>query len=409
MDQIQTIHTEYCAEFFDLTLRNSGGICPHSADSGFLSVTNEDHSNQMNASTKRPLTALTLNARDPVPPPPGKEITRELRPPPKVYYPHRDCNGISPEKLEMMMQLRREYDEEMTSLQTENEIAKFEARQSGSYVDVIPDIPLPPTIDLDLLRGFDPPSATRFYDYNAPVTKPIELQRKRELKKFGKERSMHHGCPCCNPTHYGEFRKITKPPARNGRPLQRPRTNMQKRKPDIPLQMNQAYWNVLDEISIPARPKTTYVEYPKSSQFSMMRTGPRPGGIPILVDDLVASRKAGEKWFESQMAKKKDQELLQRERTLHERSIKSRVFNSSLREHTTEISLLSSQKWAVLATTKTSDIKKKKEKQPTKEELEALNELTKYDNKLYEEYQAKKRPTDEMELLLQKSALREYL
>ncbi|OHT05195.1 hypothetical protein TRFO_27129 [Tritrichomonas foetus] len=380
--------------------------------------------------TKRPATAFTINARDPVPDPPGRKIPREIRPPPKVYYPYRDCNGISPKKIERMMKKKKEYEEELARIQTENDIAKFEARQKGTYVESVepsvPKIPLPPSIDFDVIRSFEPPSATRFYDYTCPNIRPKTAPKtivngnnfngnnsnrsKTNRSNKTTERQMARGCPCCNPDHLSELKAPKLTATRNGRPIQRPTTATARKKSNLPRQMNQAYWNVLDEPSVPAKPKNKFIEYQKPSQFSMLRTGPRPGGIPICVNDLIACREAGEEWFENEMAKKKDHELMQREKTLHERSTYSRNFNCTLKEHTTEIAIQSKQKWALNGGISNlgTHFETKKPKLPSKEELEALEELSKYDEKLYQDYQAKKRPTDEMELLLQQSGMRKY-
>lgn len=427
--------------------------------------------------TKKPPTAFTINSRDPVPDPPGHEISKDLRPPPKVYYPYRDCNGISPKKIQKMIKKKKEYEEECARIQTENDIAKFEAKLKGTYVDTpettVPSLPLPPNVDFDLLRSFEPPSATRFYDYVPPNIHQKTAKKKNmnntispTLTETGRTKSrtrpsttlsrvsfksdsfsttkdltetetgsftnagttistmqnvnntrqncrcMARGCPCCNPSHFDEIKPRTRPATRNGKPIQRPTTATPRKKANLPMQMNQAYWNVLDEPSVPARPKNVYIENPKPSQFSMLRTGPRPGGIPICVNDLVACREAGEKWFEIEMAKKKDRELFEREKLLKERSTYSRNFNLSLKEHTQEIALDSQQKWAKASSTMSLKAleasKKKQPKPPSKEEIEAMEELSKYDDKLYQEYQSKKRPTDEIELFLNQCGMREY-
>ena len=425
--------------------------------------------------TKKPPTAFTLNARDSVPDPPGHEISHDIRPPPKVYYPYRDSNGISPKKIEKMIKKKKEYEEECERIQTENDIAKFEAKLKGTYVETpetsVPALPIKPDIDFDLLRSFEPPSATRFYDYVPPNihkktsknkntitpilnetgrttktrTRPATSMSRVTFDSFSTNRNlsesetetgsflntetslstgknmnnshqhsrcMARGCPCCNPNHFEEIKARTRPATRNGKPIQRPQTATPRKKPNLPMQMNQAYWNVLDEPSVPARPKNVYVENQKPSRFCMLRTGPRPGGIPICVNDLIASREAGEKWFEIEMAKKKDRELIEREKLLKERADYSRNFNLSLKEHTQEIALDSQQKWAKANYTSSlkalQTSKKKQPKQPSKEELEAMEELSKYDDKLYQEYQSQKRPTDDIELFLNQCGLREY-
>lgn len=417
---------------------------------------------------KPPPTSFTLNSKERVPDPPGHEIPNESRPPPKVYYPYRDCHGISPKQIEKMIQKKKLYEQELERIQTENDIAQFEAKLKGSHSspeNQIPTIPLPSNIDLDLLRSFEPPSATRFYDYVPPNTRCTSTHKKKVKSQMGSRnttrpgtsfettsrtttrpstsftsnlpdietnydfsltqqntnrttisnnshqspKGMSHGCPCCNPDHFHEIQPKRRPATRNGKPIQRPTTATPRKKPNLPKQMCQAYWNVLDEPSIPARPKNVYVEKPKPVQFSMLRTGPRPGGIPIVINDLAACREAGEKWFENEMAKKKDKELYKREQTLHNRSTASRNFNLSLKEQTNDLAVASGQRTINdINSQSNSIIVIPKPVTPTKEEQEAIDELSKYDDKLYQEYQAKKRPTDEMELLLQQSNMRVY-
>ena len=134
---------------------------------------------------KKPPTAFTINARDPAPDPPGHEILRDMRPPPKVYYPHRDSNGISPKKIEKMIKKKKEYEEECVRIQTENDIAKFEAKLKGTYVETpesqVPSLPIPPDIDFDLIRSFEPPSATRFYDYVPPNINSKTAKKKNSI------------------------------------------------------------------------------------------------------------------------------------------------------------------------------------------------------------------------------------
>lgn len=358
---------------------------------------------------KKAPTAFTINARDAVPDPPGHEIPREMRPPPKVYSPYRDCNGHSPAAIQKMIEKKRAYEEECERIKTENEIAQFETKHSkevdGDFVPHVPSLPIPPSIDYDVIRSFEPPSATRYFDIPSPN---IHKKRPKTPKCL---KPMHHGCPCCNPEGLESKKARTRPATRNGRPLSRvtDESPTPRKQNNLPMQMNQAYWNVLDEPSLPSRPANKYVEYPKMAQFTKLRTGPRPAGIPIMVNDLMTSRLRGQIKFEDEMLKKKDKELYQREKVLHERAATSRNTNRVFREKTHEIEQLSGQIDYVARTVRSRDAmryQKPKDKQISADELEAMAELKRYDDKLYADYQAKKRPADEMERLLLQTGMK---
>ena len=364
---------------------------------------------------KKRATSFTINSRDPIPDPPGHEIKRELRPPPKVYSPYRDCCGYSPAKIQKMMEEKKKYEMECQRIKDQSDIARFEARLKGIRPEELPEVPVipipPASVDYDLLRTFDPPSATRFYDVITPNVRPkSELRQQRERRH--KDKDMAHGCLACCPDHYNGVKARTRPATRNGRQLQRETRPITPNKRDeLPLQMNQAYWNVMDELSVPVRPKTVYREYRKPAQFSKMRTGPRPAGIPICVNDLIESRARGQAKFEEQMNKRRDRELFEREKTLHERTMTSRRLMNELQTRTRDLAAQSGQRWAIYGTGSVSEVDKeaqmlKERYYMSPEDKEAMEELNRIDERMRQERQAKKRPTDEMELLLEQSSMR---
>jgi hypothetical protein len=197
----------------------------------------EYHANMV--SKKRP-SAYTISAHDPIPSPPGHEITHELRAPPKVYFPYRDSNGISPAKIQRMIEQQRQYEEDCENYNAQTEIAAFEARQNGHSLPV-PSLPIPPKIDSDVLRSFEPPSATRFYEYQSPTIVPVAVKNAKMPRPVIRE--MSRGCPACNPDHCEEIMPNRRPATRNGRRIDRERHHRPIPKRDeLPLQLNQAYW-----------------------------------------------------------------------------------------------------------------------------------------------------------------------
>jgi hypothetical protein len=311
-----------------------------------------------------------------------------------------------------MMARKRQYEEDCERVQTENDIAIFEARQAGQRADV-PSLPLPPKLDYDVLRSFEPPSASRFHDIFIPVTTPKAARLARDAVRPCR-REMRRGCPACNPEHHDEIHPRHLAATRMGRRIQR------ERKPEaagrvrneLPMQIGQAYWTVLDEPSVPARPQIRYREIGKPARFCLTRPGPRPAGIPVCKNDVIDARGRGESWFEEQMSRRDDRELLEREKALHQRALTSRQFHATIRGHREEIAQECGQKWvnipAKRSETARGGARKNEQRVPpmSPEEAEAMADLTQYDDALYREYQATKRPTDDMEFYLERRGVR---
>jgi hypothetical protein len=309
------------------------------------------------------------------------------------------------------MDRKRRYEEEYEKVEMEREIAAFEARQGGKQTE-IPALPIPPKVDYDVLRSFEPPSATRFFEYQSPTIVPVAVKTAKRPRPVTRE--MARGCPACNPDHHDAIRPRHPSPKRNGRCLHPERTP--RRTPardELPLQLNQAYWNVLDEPSVPARPPNVYVEVPKSKPFCKLGTGPRPSGIPVCRGDVIESRAHGQAWFDDQMARRDDRELYARERTLHKRVMTSRAFHSMLSDHTREIAEECEQEWrkipakrAASSRTETA-LEEKKRLAIRPDEEQAMAELRKYDDTMWEDYQAAlKRPTEAIVEVLQETLKR---
>jgi hypothetical protein len=361
---------------------------------------------------KRP-TSYTINARDPIPAPPGHHVTHEVRPPPKVYHPHRDFNGLSGTKIQRMMVERRQYEEECERVKTETDIALFESKHGGKSF-TIPSLPIPPQIDSDVLRSFYPPSLTRLYDVDPPNITP--LSEKRARRPVTPVRPMSRGCPSCNPDVFDQTSPKLPPPSRNGQRINREEREPTPRSRDaLPIQMNQAYWNVLDEPSLPARPQTAYRKTKKPAQFCMLQTGPRPSGIPICIGDLLDSRSAGQTKFEDQMSKVVDREMYNREMALHKRAMTCRAQTRQMKDRTMDIAADSGQAWATSqsreARTARKEAREAREREQrllgiTSEDAEAMAALSRYDETLYQKYQEKKRPIEDVALFLEQRGMR---
>jgi hypothetical protein len=167
---------------------------------------------------------------------------------------------------------------------------------------------------------------------------------------------------------------------------------------------------VLDEPSIPLRPATRYEEREKISPFQMLRTGPRPGGIPICKNDVVLSRAKRQAWFEDQMTKKDDREMYVREKTLHRRAMTSRAFHSALRDRTAEMAGRCGQEWVNIpakraeSARRASVLEEERKLEMTPEEERLMSELAAYDEKIYRESHGKeKRSTEDIEAVLEET------
>lgn len=356
----------------------------------------------------QPKNSIVLNAGDPIPPPPGCEIGKDKRPPPMILTYHKDTKGYTPKQVRDMINAKKRYKEECEIVDVQRELARFEARMNPSKKSKypLPSYPEPPKIDEDLVNAFDEPEATKFYDYPVPQN---PLKQKKHCEHT--ELHMARGCPCCNPEKYSEIRPRTARSQLTSRTLESQLEPPPKKPDGMPYQIGNSFWNVLDETSIPARPKTVRYANTKRPQFSMLRTGPRPGGIPIVLDDLAASRAKGEEDYRRRLSKIDDKEMQEREEVLRKRSETSRMKTSRMDQQMRNISALSGQAWATgkplsraASRTEKREIKKEKQKMP-KDLEEDLKKVAEFDDKVYYERKKAQQPADELERLIMLAGL----
>jgi hypothetical protein len=176
--------------------------------------------------------------------------------------------------------------------------------------------------------------------------------------------------------------------------------------------MNQAYWNILDEPSVPARDQTHYRIIAKAAPFYQAQGGLRPNGIPIIVSGVAAAREKGQEWFEDCVCRRDDRAEFLRANLLHRRSVTKRQFYSNLRERTIELARESGQEWVDMDVKKsessraaTALAERKKQDAITPAEKEAMEELARYDEWMYQRTQ-KMRTTLDMELFLEQQGIK---
>ena len=355
----------------------------------------------------KPVSNFTLNARDPIPPPPGCDSVNDKRPPPKIITYYKATNGYSPKKVRKMIAEQKEYEKECELVDAQRELSKFEATHNPSKKEQYPlmNYPKKPKVDEGIIQAFRPPEETKYFDYQIPKN-PM----KHPHIHHQEEAYMARGCPYCNPSKYETIRPRTACSTTSALSTRTVDEIIQEKKDkDLPYQIGQSYWNVLDETSMPERPKSAKFEPPKNRPaFTTMRTGPRPTGIPICVEHLITSRARGEAKFQQEMAKKDDLALQQREALLRSRAETSRTAYDFKRSHTRAISTMSGQTWMsdyALKTArraKTRALKRELERQSklTKEEQDEVRRLNEYDDKLYKEYKSSRKPENELERLI---------
>ncbi|OHT01855.1 hypothetical protein TRFO_07435 [Tritrichomonas foetus] len=395
-------------------------------------------------------TSFTLNPNDPLPKTPDADSQNDLRPPPKIFNPYREYSGYAPQTIKKMMKQKKEYEEECERIRTEHEIAVFEARQKGliksNEPDPIPIFPTYPKEKEDFLNSFQQPSSTRFYDYKCPDTRPPSC---RSCKKTqNSERNMAHGCPCCNPSHYDEIKAEIRPSTRNGKFMYyQKNTNdnnicsyqttynktsemispYKKEKNELPLQINASLWNIVDEPMTSSTRNYSNIENHQHAPLKTGRINSQDGRIPLMSEELKESERECQTRTELLVEKILHHEKSNEEKIIHERQKSSRNFNRSLNTRTKEIGVKSKQDWAttklkerngdnrrnisnnrvVVRTKKNTENKgsnKMKQNKENIDDLKALDELSKYDNKLYHMYKSsKKNPTLEIAFLMQQN------
>jgi hypothetical protein len=112
------------------------------------------------------------------------------------------------------------------------------------------------------------------------------------------------------------------------------------------------------------------------------------------------------------MSRRDDNDLLEREKVLHQRTLKSRQFHAAISRQREEIATSCGQKWVTIPAkrNKTERVRARKSEPEvppiSPEDAEAMDDLARYDDELYRDYQAKKRPTDDMEFYLERRGVR---
>lgn len=331
---------------------------------------------------------ITLNSKAPIPALPGLAHKDNLRPPPKILNCHRDTFGYSPSKVRKMIEEKREYDRKCEEIDVQREVAAFESRLYTGKKNKfkVPNYPKPPKFDKSVVQAFEPPEEAKFYDF--PIPKSPDVLKARDEKPMEKL------------TRCEQIKREFDLSANRNKAILSDRSDFlqTRREKDLPYMIGNSYWNILDCSTIPSRPRRACLEPPKRPQFMYARTGPRPGGIPLCVEDLVAMRLKAQALFEREMANIADRELAERETLLKNRSQAMRSATAARHRRTRAISQLCGQR------TTPNSLKKQNKRKLTKEEIRYAKEaeeeaarLKIYDDKLYEEYKRKKNPLNELE------------
>ena len=322
--------------------------------------------------TKKPV-KFTINPKEPLPKDPADNSDSQHRPPPMVYCPNREYNGQTPRAIKKMMEERKKYQEQCEMIQTKYEIDVFEKRQKGQIKRNERDPPPPafpqkPKADNDVLNTFEMPSSTKFYDYQCPKYKKNEN----------------------NKNYY------------------------KKDEEDLPIQIANTLWNILDEPTLPSGKEFLKKKYYNHRPFITGKLPSHDGKIPLMSDELKRSAKINQiktqNIVETEAQKIKDFEI----QTIHERILADRKTKKQITINRKIKNKMYKQNWSAYRSRlrkidqkKMEDyrryVKGKGNKDPvSKEDMEALAELAKYDDEIYENSKKmKKDPSPEYIFLMQ--------
>lgn len=287
-------------------------------------------------------------------------------------------------EIDRLFKLRDEYKLNLQEAEAKYEIDVFESKLAGKPAPQMPTIPLPSGLNVDILRANEPSSAVRMYTSNKkvrqsnPTTRIQIIDEYRPATTIKKTHMIHH-CAYCKPEP--QISLPTKP--RNG----------------------PTHWQVLDEPLLPSLPPNSFVESRKTRPFYAASKKSVNLTIPIITDDLVERVELNQTKFEREMKMKKDKEDKQRTKLLHTRALANR---DKMRKRQSDLSDLESRSGQLRIQTRLTmrnsclAHKKALESQNTKitqEDIEAMAELKKFDDALYNQDKLQKK-NDPISLML---------
>ena len=289
-------------------------------------------------------------------------------------------------EIKKMFEIRDKYNDQVLAAKTNHDIEVFEGRFTGKTPKPIPEIPIPSGLKPEIIRANEPSSAIRMYSIPEPKQESKTFKNRALTSLLKTRKSMVHKCPYCNPDPPSSPAPVKQ---RNG----------------------SSHWQVLDEPMILSMPPSVFVEQQKPRPFYSSLRRSLNLTIPIVQDDLIEITESGKEKFIKECKKMNTLEDKQRSKLLHERSITSRNALRRRQQDTNDLLEKSGQLQSqeMMTMKKEEKIRKEEErlnslKKMTKEEIEqmeAFQELTKYDNNMWNAIKLKK-TNDPLNQLLNK-------
>lgn len=255
------------------------------------------------------------------------------------------------------------------------EVEKFELKKEGkTRFPKKPEISLPEGVDLDMLRNFD----DRFTNNSN--------QRPSTSTSFRPNRNLIQYCPACNPK-------------------EEDKEHLHHSTIHIP--RGGCHWQLLDAPEQPRRALPPFNHHFSKQPFIFPARHIGQPGIQVLVDDLVESREFHQTKFENHVTNCRN-----KEKESFNETVRSRVdsHHETIHKFHSKTKDLATRSGQLRAAAKLI----KKKKTPVKEvpvdpdDIDAINQVSKFDEQLWSEYQIK-RKSDNLSILINSDSRQQLL
>lgn len=303
----------------------------------------------------------------------------------KVSLLNNPTTSVSTRELQRLFKLRNEYNDQLQAAEAKHEIDVFECKATGKPLPPVMDVPFPSDLNIDIIRANEPSSAVRMYS-TGKIAKKSNTNgrikpnpRSKSVTSMG--RAMVRRCPCCHPEPQVIQNVPIKP--RNG-PI---------------------HWQVQDEPLLPSLPPNIYIEGHKSRPFYSPSKRSINLTIPIIVNDFIEQTESSNSKFEKEMKNKIEMEKKARSRLLHTRALANREQKRKRQQDLSDLENRSGQlKAQSRLSLRTSQLAKSKAISNyvppiSSDDQEAIDELKKFDDNLWNQTKLQKNH-DPISLLL---------
>ncbi|OHT15932.1 hypothetical protein TRFO_13596 [Tritrichomonas foetus] len=325
----------------------------------------------------------TINKKDPILLHPDEKYPPIMKRKIISYpIPHYREHELTEEKVRDVMKSKREYQEQLQAKEALEDIAEFEKRVFGKTSKPPPITITPPSqAQLMLLREIEPPSPTKFYDiYNSPP----------------------QSCPISPRTRHIQSELASLPFSQKNSPSERSfssssslsETKLSKTASNSPKKVRPAIWTLLDEPILPSYPNIKYKpEKPKTQPFIPITVRDNSRGIPNVVPGLDELNRRKIEEYENQVRLKYTTDNQIREKQIQERVQKNLSKMRQKREQTSKLITESGQDWPqkLLSKTYMKRMKAEKPQPPSKEDIEAMEFLSRRDEEMRVEMKERQR------------------